>query len=243
MTLIEVVAAALLLALIVGAVALQFVGGSNNSLASQRQSALLQVADQQIEKIRQAVKTNQYGFAALTMQQAPVGTTGNTLPSQPAVHTNPNDFVDSCGGYQIQKNYNNTSEGLETVPQWTGCPAGVEPFSVWSAASGIPQSASLIGPPGSVPVGSGTANVYAYVTNTNLGCADLSGSGGTANCTGDARRVVVAVCYASSNGTCQGRPYDASPTTPVFVTTMFANPVPSNQPNGRSGVFLGVQLG
>jgi acyl CoA:acetate/3-ketoacid CoA transferase beta subunit len=100
-----------------------------------------------------------------------------------------------------------------------------------------------------VPLGSGTANVYAYVTNTNVGCADLSGSGGAANCAGDARRVVVAVCYASSDGTCQGSPssrspYNASPTTPVYVTTIFTNPVPSNQPGlGRAGVYLGVQLG
>src|SRR5581483_8558610 len=57
-TLIEVVVASALAAIVIGATAALFVTGSNSALGTQRQSQLLAVANQQIESVRQLVKTS-----------------------------------------------------------------------------------------------------------------------------------------------------------------------------------------
>ncbi len=238
-TMIEVVVAAFCVALIIGASATLFVTGNNTSLASQRQSAVIAVADQQIEQIRQAVKTN--GFSALAMSAAPAAGSSVTLPYSGApgaavTRTDPNYFATTktgCGASNaeltIEANYDNTNEGTATSnePTFSGCDAGAEPLII--------QSGGIVTPSQSVSVGSETATVDSFVTQTNLGCNTSLGSGG---CSNDARRVVVAVKLNQIN-TSSG----AGPAAPTYISTIFTNPIPTNAPNSSVGITLGLGIG
>jgi type II secretory pathway pseudopilin PulG len=235
-TIVEVMVAAICALLIIGASALLFSRGSDSALASQRQSELIAVADQQIENIRQQVKTNASGFDALAMSSAPQAGTNSILSYSTTTHTDPNDFVVSgsgCGsaneGYTIENNYDNTSEGTPaTLASWSGCSTGAEPLVIQSGGIVTPKQTN-------VAVGSGTATVYTYVTDTYLGCNSSLGS--CSSTTGDARRVIVAVLLNNGGRT------DIGQNSPVFVSTIFTNPVPSNQINNSIGLTLGVNIG
>jgi prepilin-type N-terminal cleavage/methylation domain-containing protein len=232
-TMIEVLIAAVISVTVIGAGAALFSTGNGSALASQRQGELISVADQQIENIRQAVKVN--GFAALTMKTAPASGTNSSLSYSSATHTDPNDFVSNstgCGtsnaGYLIEANYDSSTEGLAPgVASWTGCAMGAEPLVV--------QAGGIVTALQTVTVGSDTASVYTYVTDTYIGCSSALGS-----CTaaaGDARRVVVAVLL--NNG---GR-HNIGQNSPVYVSSIFTNPVPTNQINSSIGLTVGATLG
>lgn len=230
---IEVLIAAVMSVTVIAAGAALFTTGSDSSLASQRQGELIAVADQQIETIRQAVKTS--GFAALAMKTVPAAATNSTLSYSSTTHTDPNDFVSNstgCGtsnaGYLIEANYDSSSEGIAPgVASWTGCATGAEPLVV--------QSGGIVTPKQTVTVGSDTATVYTYVTDTYIGCSSALGNCSAA--TGDARRVVVAVLLGN-----RGR-HDIGQSSPVYVSSIFTNPVPTNQVNSSIGLTLGVNLG
>jgi Tfp pilus assembly protein PilV len=235
-TIIEVMVAAMIAVLVIGASALLFSKGSASSLASQRQSEVVAVADQQIEQIRQQLKTNPNGFSALALSGAPAAGTNSIEAGNSATHTDPNDFVVSaagCGssnaGYMIQANYDNTTEGVDaSVPVWAGCPTGAEPLVVRSGGIVSPQTAG-------VTVGSDTATVYRYVTDTYVGCSSWLGS--CTSAAGDVRRVTVAVIPDN-----HGRS-DIGPNSPLYLTTTFANPVPTNQVNSSIGLTIGASIG
>lgn len=267
-TLIEVLVAALMLVLVVSAATVMFADGSDTAVASQRESQLISVADQQLELIRQEVKTE--GFGALAMN-----TTPSALPSAYAytsysstIDTDPNSFVvakSGCGAssdeFKIEANYDNTGEGQPVDPQntsqnaslpWSNCDAGAEPLEI------IPStSLAFVTPQQTVSVGTDTAIVDTYVTDTYVGCnTNFSGcpatTSGSIACSStsfptvsipssttcsDARRVIVAVVMDR-----HGR-YNIGPTAPVYVSTVFTNPSPSNTPTNSLGINLGVQLG
>ena len=231
-TVVEAVVAAFCLALILAGLAALFAAGSHNSLASQRQAALVSVADQQIERIRQAVKTS--GFSALAMTAMPASATNSTLPYSPTTHTDPNDLVVSssgCGssaaGYTIELNYDDTSEGtVASAPPGSTCPAGTEPLIV--------SGTGIVTPSRTVSSGSGTATVNTYVTETYVGCNTSLGSG---SCAQDARRVIVAVRLNGPTRRTVG------PNSPLYVSTIFTNPIPTNQPNSAVGITLGLGIG
>jgi type II secretory pathway pseudopilin PulG len=235
-TIVEVMVAAMIAVIVIGASAMLFSKGSASSVASQRQSELIAVADQQIEQIRQQLKTNPNGFSALAMSTAPAAGTNSTEAGNSGTHTDPNDFVVSssgCGssnaGYLIESNYDNTSEGVDaSVPSWTGCPAGAEPLAVQTGGIVTPKQTG-------VTVGSDTATVYRYVSDTYVGCSSSLGS--CTSAAGDVRRVTVAVLLDN-----HGRS-DIGPNSPVYLTTMFANPVPTNQVNSSIGLTLGASIG
>lgn len=241
-TVIEVLVAMALAILAIGALTNLFITGNDSALSAQRQSQLISVADQQIEKIRERLKTNPSGFAALAMSATPGAGTSTTLGTDTYAHTDPNFFVKTqagCGasgaGYEIQTNYNHTDEGTPaSVPSFTGCTTGVEPLVISAGGLVAPLTTG-------VTVGSGTASVYAYVTATNLGCLGGSGdyvSGVAGACYADARRVIVAVQLDTPGGRT-----DIGQVTPAYVSTIFTNPVPSNQPNASVGLTLGLNIG
>jgi hypothetical protein len=245
---IEVLIAAVIGVTIVGAVTGLFLTGNDQSLASQRQSELIAVADQQIENIRQEVKTNANGFAALAMSSLPATGSSATLTGAPNTYTDPNHFVSAssgCGvgneGYTIETNYDNTGAGVATIPAWSSCATGVEPLVVQNSTLTPTLPTGIVTPQQtSVAVGGGTATVDSYVTDTNIGgCASVgsSCSGAATTYTGDARRVIVAVFF---NGTTR---WKTGGDSPVYVSTIFTNPVPSNQTNSSIGITLGVQVG
>ena len=243
-TIVEVLVAVLCLALIVGSVSALFVSGNNQSLASQRQAALLSVAEQQIEQIRQAVKTS--GFGALALSAVPTvnnGTVNATLPyGAGSVYTDPNHWLQSngpCGSsgleYAIEANYDTASQGTDmgNEPPFSGCDTGYEPVIV--QPGGGSQPTGIVAPSQTVAVGTGQAPVDRYVTQTNVGCNATLGSG---NCSGDARRVIVAVQFNGPAGR-----YNVGPNAPVYVASIFTNPTPSNAPNNSIGITLGLQIG
>ncbi len=246
LTVVEVLVAALFLALITGASATLFANGENTSLATQRQTALLQVADKQIEAIRQQVKTS--GFAALGMKVAPLSdplTSGANLSATnyntSTTFTDPDHYVGDAGAcFRIRSDYTNDSTGsagiATGVGTYAGCTAGSEPLVV-SGAGGIVTHYQT------VSVGTETAAVYAYVTDTNVGCNTGLTSGGCYGTgqtpLGDARRVIVAVVPVSATG---GR-YNVGPNSPQFAATIFTNPTPTNAPNASIGLTLGLTIG
>jgi type II secretory pathway pseudopilin PulG len=233
-TLVEVAFAAFCLALFLGGLSTLFLNGNNSSLASQRQAAMVAVADKQIEAIRQAVKAN--GFAALAMSGAPAVGAGTRLPYNNNVHIDPNDFAQAktgCGPSNseltIYANYNDVSEGTSTgnEPAFAGCDAGSEPLV-------IQLGTGIVTPSSAVTVGTETATLDSYVTQTNVGCNASLGNG---NCQADARRLVIAI-VPNNNGV-----YNQGPNSPLFISTIFTNPVPSNAPNSSIGITLGLNIG
>jgi len=272
-TIIEVLVAALMLALIIAAASALFVTGNDGSIAAQRESQLISVADQQIETIRQEVKTS--GFAELAMQTTPSGLPGSIPNTSPfsSLKADPNSFAvvkSGCGGsgeeYDIEANYDNTADpnsvsGQPENPEntsasgltsWSGCDSGAEPLEILNSSLGF------IKPQQTITVGSDTAVVDTYVTDTYVGCNTVGSSAcptvsnGTiqsGTCTfpttssptstlcSDARRVIVAVVIDD-----HGR-LNIGPSAPVYVSTIFTNPTPSNEPSSTIGITLGVQLG
>jgi type II secretory pathway pseudopilin PulG len=250
LTLVEVVVAAMLATIVIGASAALFATADNSALGTQRQAQLLAVANQQIEKIRDQVKTNTSGFSALAMScdpssaacvPVPSGGSGAQLSYNSNVYTDPNHWVSSssgCGanneGYLIESNWDSSDEGpVSSVAPWTGCPTGGEPLLV--SAGGI------VTPYQTVTVGTGTATVYEYVTETYVGCAgssvnsSLSACGSSTN--SDARRLIVAVVPNNAGS------LDRGVNSPQYMSTIFTNPVPSNQVNTSIGLSLGLSLG
>jgi type II secretory pathway pseudopilin PulG len=271
-TVIEALLAGVLGAIIIGAAAALFVNNNDHALSAQRQSELIAVADQQIENLRGQVKAK--GFAALAMSgqpQALPSSIANTASSATSP-VDPNTFVATvtgCGGsggqeLMIQANFDDTTEGVPVNPQstsksgvlpWSNCTSTTsqvgEPLEILSGGFVTPQQ-------NNVSVGSDTATVDTYVTDTYVGCnsGSLGGcpttTGGIVGCNSssswptstsastacaDARRVVVAVVLND-----HGR-RNIGQNTPVYVSTIFTNPVPSNAPQNSIGLTLGGTIG
>lgn len=260
-TIIETLVAALMLALVVAAASGLFITGNDNSLASQRNSELISVADQQIEAVREKVKTD--GFDALAMSATPTAGAGTTLAYSSTTYTDPNSFISSgtgCGasglGYAIESNYDDTSQGpAPRVVPWSGCTdtssVVAEPLEVLSGGFVTWQQTN-------VPVGSDTATVDTYVTDTYVGCTTSVGanastcpttssnvvsgcswpaSAAVSTTCADARRVIVAVVPNTHGRNVIGR------SSPVYISTVITDPTPSNAPNTAIGLSLGLQLG
>lgn len=269
-TLIEVLVGLLMLVFIVTAGSTLYIAGNHGSLAAQRLSQLISVADQQIETIREEVKTQ--GFAELAMQATP-----SALPSAYAytsydsstLNADPNAFVvakTGCGAsneeFKIEANYDNTAESQPVDPQqtsanaslpWSSCDSGAEPLEIISSTT-----LAFVKPQQTVPVGTDAAVVDTYVTDTYVGCNSggfsscpstssgsiacsssnfpTAGSPSSTTCS-DARRVTVAVVLNR-----HGR-YDLGPSAPVYVSAIFTNPTPANEPTNTLGLTLGLQLG
>ena len=100
-TIIEVLVAAVILITVIAATSALFIRGNDASLASQRQSQAISVADEEIELVRQDVKTK--GFDALAMTALPSTGSSSSLNAIALgnTYTDPNHFVTSsqtgCG--------------------------------------------------------------------------------------------------------------------------------------------------
>jgi type II secretory pathway pseudopilin PulG len=264
-TIIEVLVAAVILIAVIAATSALFIQGSDASLASQRQSQAISVADEQIEMIREEVKTK--GFDALAMSALPSTGSGSSLNAIGLgnTYTDPNHFVTpsqtGCGsssaGYAIEANWDDSSEGPATeVTPFASCADTTstvdEPLEVLSGGFVAPQQTSIA-------VGSDTATVDTYVTDSYVGCNGSLGScpsttsgsvtgcswptGTTASTTcADARRVIVAVVM-NNHGYATGGRSEIGPNSPVYVSTIFTNPNPSNSPDNPAGVTLGLNIG
>jgi prepilin-type N-terminal cleavage/methylation domain-containing protein len=228
-TLIEVLVAMLVTLVVIGAMSTTFIQNNDSALAGQRQAQLYSVAQQQIEKIRTIV--SRYGFSALALTAKPTAPTDAVLPTNP---TDPNDFIrnwsSSSPSYLIEINYNDSTQGqISSVASNNG-----EPLEISATTGQVTPSATAT-------VGSGTATVYTYVTQATVPCLTrataLTGVANTC-AADDARRVVVAVKLANPTTS-----QSIGPNAPVYVSTVFSNPIPSNQPSSAIGLHLGLNIG
>ncbi|MEA2355034.1 MAG: hypothetical protein QOD61_1163 [Solirubrobacteraceae bacterium] len=223
-TLVEVLVTMMVTLLVIGGIATTFVQNNDSALAGQRQAQLLSVAQQQIEKVRNTV--SQYGFSALALSAKPAAPTDAVLPTSP---TDPNDFIknwsSSSPSYLIETNYNQTTPG-----QISSAPSTGEPLEIDTTTPGriTPKTTG-------VAVGSGTATVYTYVTQATVPCNTTVLGGCSAD---DVRRVIVAVLLDNTTGS-----QSIGPNTPVYMSTIFSNPIPSNQPSSAIGLRLGLNIG
>jgi Tfp pilus assembly protein PilW len=218
-TMIEALVAMALALVVIGALAALFANNQNSSLATQRQSELVTVAQQQIEQLREQVKVN--GFSALAMTSAP----GASVDL-----TNPDYYVtDSAKSYFIAANWNafngTTGGAAANIASYSGgISAGSEPLCT-SAAGVVAPTAQT------VTEGSNTVQVWTIVTQTNVGVTPTTAT----PCSDDARRVIVAVKFVNPSTA-----KNTGPNTPLYVSTIFTNPVPTSQVGGAVGLSLGV---
>jgi type II secretory pathway pseudopilin PulG len=232
---IELVVAVFLSAIVIGALSELFVISNDSSFSNQRQLSATAVLQQQMEQIHQTVA--QYGFSAVALTSAPAGPTDSPLPTDP---TNPDDFVGSSGCAEtltVESNYNLTSESLPSGDTLSpesmlvnGCTVSgnaitggqLAPVQYKDLSTGTLYSSSS-----SVPSSDPYAAIYAFVTQTTaVGCNTALGS-----CTGDARRLVVAVLMHKVAN-------DIGPSYPIYATSVFTNPVPSDEPTSASGLRI-----
>jgi hypothetical protein len=250
-SLIEVLMAALIAALVIGGLALSFASGNDSSLAAQRESVLVEAANQQMENIHQLIKANGFSDLGLNitttaLDQLQANASTAKVKFDRSTPLDPNSFITSCGStpaYQIENNYDNTSDyyGTTSSPLISSLPleapcttAGYEPL----VNNGVvPQTSS-------VTVGSMTITLDDYVTDTSVGCNTSLGGG---SCTGDARRVIVVAVDSQAQSRCSSATTtnrcSLGADAPVYLSTIFTNPTPSNAPNSSIGITLGVQLG
>jgi len=230
-TLVEVIVAILVSLLVIGAAATGFARNSDSAAAGQLQSELLTVAQQQIEKVRSTV--TRYGFDALALNAKPPAPTNALLPTDP---TDPDDFIKNWStaapSFLIETNYNATTGG-----QISTAPASGEPLEIDSTNGMIaPTVASNpLDVNTQVAVGSGTATVYTFVTQATVPCNTTVLGGCAAS---DVRRVIVAVRMNTTTGA-----KEIGPNAPVYISTVFSNPIPSNQPSSATGLRLGLNIG
>lgn len=240
-TMIELVVAIFIVVVVVGALVEGFVNNNDSAYSSQRTLSRFSVLQQQIERVHELVK--QYGFSAVALTSAPTAgcSTAATDPKSPTA------FV--CGSgcaetLKVQSNYNNTGESFPSSSQTVadspesllvnGCTVSSNAISGGQLAPVSYVDLSTDATTSTVPSSDPYATIYTYVMQTSTaGCASgtaNSGSFGT-SCTGDVRRVVVAVVMSQTSS-------DVGANYPTYATTILANPVPSNQNNNSSGLKL-----
>jgi type II secretory pathway pseudopilin PulG len=234
-SMIELVVSIFIVIVVIGALSALFVTSSDSSFASQRELSQLSVLQQQIEKVRQSVAEK--GFSALALTSAPAGPTDSPLPNDP---TNPDDFVSGTGcseAFTVESNYSNTSESYPTSdviadnPESllvNGCTVGSNAISGGQLApvqyADLTTGATSSSAPSSDPY----ATIYTFVTQTTTaGCNTSLG----ASCTGDVRRVVLAVLLNHAAA-------DVGPSYPTYSTTVFTNPLASDQTANASGLRI-----
>ncbi len=221
-TLIEVIVAMLISLLAAGAVLAMITTGQHSSLAGQRQTDLLSVAQQQIEQIRQTF--HQYGFDAVSVN----GASSSYLPapdaSIPANPRNPDDFIQGYGtagaSFQVKANYHDaTSATLATEPLLFDTSKGqIVPYSAGVSAGGAD-----------------TATVWRFISQRTESCnSTLPVSG---SCLNDSRRIVVAVRIDNPSGNAS-----TAPSTPIYLSAVIDRPQPSNTPTAGNGLRIGVHI-
>jgi type II secretory pathway pseudopilin PulG len=234
-TMIELVISIAIVIIVMGALSALFVTSNDSSFASQREFTQLSVLQRQIEHTHQVVA--EYGFGALALTSTPSQPADSPLPVNP---TNPDDFVSGTGcseAFTVESNYNRTTESFPTSETIGDNP---EPLLVnGCTVSGNPISGGQLAPlqyvdlttgatSSSAPSSDPYATVYTFVTQTTAVGCNTSLPGG---CTGDARRVILGVLLNRTAA-------DVGPSYPTYSTTVFTNPVASDQTGTADGLRI-----
>jgi prepilin-type N-terminal cleavage/methylation domain-containing protein len=233
-TLIEILAAMVILISALAGITYFFASNNDSSLASQREVSQLSVVQQQIENVHQLVK--QYGFSALAMSGNPAQPTDSTLPTDP---TDPNDFITGWNttgeAFRVEGDYNNTALGVITGTAATG-ETMLDPITGTTGGQLTPaqytdvSTGTTYASVSSVPAGDPYATVNTYVTAAStIGCNSALGSCAAT----DARRVIVAVTLQQL-----GQRSNLGPNKPAYASTVFTNPTASNQAALANGLTI-----
>lgn len=253
-TLVEVLAAMVLFLVVLVGITFFFASNQDSSYASQREVSQLSVAQGQIENIRQLAK--RYGFSALALSSNPATKTDSTLPTNPP---DPNDYIVSQGtsseSYEIMSNYNDSTAGVASntpstgetlLDPNTGTTGQVTQLQYVDLSTGTSYLSTA-----SVPSTGGVKDPYAVVNTFVTQASTVAGcNAGVGTCaSSDTRRVIVAVELHNPNATndyaaCssgvvgpKGR-CDLGPSTPTYTSTIFVNPIASNQTGSASGLRI-----
>lgn len=248
-SLIEVLIGTFITIVIASAMALGMANNEESALATQRQAQVVAVLQDRIEWVRQLLRESytSKGFSAVALTQNPAKPEQSTLPTDPS---DPDDFLTHYSttyttagasgtpeGFLVEKNYNNTSEGVVKNTSSEGETLEVDPtngqippVSYIDVVTGKSFSAAS-----EVPAGDTYATVNTYVTlakevvsSAESSCTTTADTGST---TTDARRVVVAArIIPAGSGTYAGKPQ--------YSTTLLTNPIPSNQCQAATGLPL-----
>jgi type II secretory pathway pseudopilin PulG len=235
-TMVEVMVAMFVALLVIGALAVGFTNASNSTISAQTDTALLSVADQKIENLRQLAETS--GFDALALTANPSGPEPATLAQNPQspdylisgwTSGYPGSWTPSAAtteAYRIETNYNDTTKG--TID---GGSTYAEPLLVngtWNANAGaVAPTFSVTLPKGEVVSG------HVYITEQSAPCNTTTTLLG-GSCGADARRIIVAVQDATPTGRTD------VPTSPQYTSTIITRSVPSNQQNLANGLEVGI---
>ena len=125
--------------------------------------------------------------------------------------------------HQIVSQYGFTALALNAYP------ANGEPLEVDTMNGKVTPKVT------SVAAGGATATIWTFVTKATIGCNSVLG----ACAADDARRVIVAAKLSSIGN---GR-RNTGPNNPIYLSTVIANPVPSNQSNSSTGIRIGLNIG
>jgi hypothetical protein len=141
-----------------------------------------------------------------------------TIPATPA---NASDFITGYGtsgaSLQVKANYHDTTSSTLAAEAL-----------VFDVSNGRVSPYST-----SVPAGGGaTATVWRFVAQRAEACNASLGA-----CTGDSRRIVVAVSIDNATSSS-----NIGPNTPIYVATVIDRPLPSNSASQGNGLRIGVQI-
>lgn len=217
--LIDVMVGAAISLVVLLAVSATLGNGLFYSQGHQRQATMLAIAQREIENAHELVA--QYGFDALALSGQPGAPAPGPLAQSP---DDPNDLITGYGtsgaSYLVEKDFHDTTQG----------PQATEPLIIGST-SAYPTVGMVAPMTTNVTSGSMTATVYRYVSQHTKGCLTAGA------CTGDSRRVIIAVVPTiTSNTQLQSR-------KPVYLMTVIENPAPQDEPGtAGSGLRIGANI-
>lgn len=206
---VEVLVAAVVLAVGILATVGALDGASKASYGAQRHEQAISLAQREIERIAA------YPFARVELDAAPTATS-DADPNNP---TDPRAYVVAGGNYLIKRNYNNSAAGAPPDN------ADREPFVVDPDADPVADGYSIPAVSLNVPVGAvsatgiqAEATVWRFVTRRKEGCR-LTSLPLVDLCPGaqGARRVVVAVAFEPVGG-------EAASPKPIYLTSLVGDP-------------------
>jgi hypothetical protein len=187
------------------------------SKGHQSQAAGLAIAQREIENAHKLVA--QHGFDALALSGQPDAPSDGPLARNP---DNPNDLITAYGtsqqAYLVEKDFRDTTQGPQATERL-----------IIGASSAYPTPGTVAPITTNVTSGALTATVYRYVTEHNEACATAGA------CTGDSRRVIIAVVPTVPDG------IELQSRKPVYVMTVIDNPAPESARSG-SGLRIGANI-
>jgi prepilin-type N-terminal cleavage/methylation domain-containing protein len=214
-TMIEVMIAALVVAVGIAGLLGSFAAVTKGGLSAQRHQQLLAYGQREIERLRTLDYGTQMGLTSLPVQTGDGNVAGDATPNTPSSPT----YYVSGTGLKIMARYSDKTSGLAT-----GVSPNPEPMDGPGDAK---LTDARVNPgPESFSAGATTGKIYRYVTWRSEHCPASTTSGITNPCTGnDSKRITIAIVPdKSGNG--------SGPAKPIWLSTVISDP--NSTPTGVS---------